>query len=66
MYGYSVSSLYACNIMQRIIAFAMKVGLHQGSAINMGELAYEIDTEPPCVMLFADDLEGERERERVR
>ena len=41
----------------------MKVGLHQGSALSplffiiiMDVLASEIDTEPPRVMLFADDL----------
>ena len=43
----------------------MKVGLHQRSAISpflfiiiiiMDVLASEIDTEPPWVMLFADDL----------
>ena len=41
----------------------VKVGLHQGSAISpllfiiiMDVLASEIDTEPPFVMLFADDL----------
>ncbi len=43
----------------------MKVGLHQRSAISpflfiiiiiMDVLASEIDTEPHCVMLFADDL----------
>ena len=41
----------------------VKVGLHQGSAINpllfiiiMDVLASEINTEPPWAMLFADDL----------
>ena len=43
--------------------FNVDVGLHEGSAISpllfnivMDVLASEIDTEPPWVMLFADDL----------
>ena len=43
--------------------FDVKVGLHQGSAINpllfiiiMDVLASEIDSEPPWAMLFVEDL----------